>query len=212
MPATQADKLCEIGTDGQRPLGETAHRLRAQGRLASALQTNQDPHEDAMTNPHPNEIAELISRIRDIRFPMLTWQDEHGHLLSQPMTQESIDDAGGVWFFTSTLTSLWNCIAHRPQVNLAFAKPDDSHFVSVAGSAERVVDRERIHAMWNTGAQAWFPAGPEDEHAVLIRVVPHSASYWDANDSKMVQLFAMAKAAMTGQRPDLDSQHGTIKL
>ena len=165
-----------------------------------------------MTTQHPNEIADLISRIRDIRFPMFTWQDEHGHLLSQPMTQESIDEAGGIWFFTSTLTDLWEGIAHRPQVNLAFAKPDDSHFVSVAGSAERVVDRARILAMWNTGAQAWFPAGPEDEHAVLIRVAPHSASYWDTRDSKMVQLFAMAKAAMTGRRPDLDSEHGTLKL
>jgi general stress protein 26 len=165
-----------------------------------------------MTNHHPNEIADLIGRIRDIRFPMFTWQDEHGHLLSQPMTQESIDDQGGIWFFTSTLTSLWNCIGHRPLVNLVFTKPEDSHFVSVSGTAERVVDRARIHAMWNTGAQAWFPAGPEDEHAVLIRVVPHSASYWDTRDSKMVQLFAMAKAAMGGHRPDLDSEHGTIKL
>jgi general stress protein 26 len=165
-----------------------------------------------MTNHHPHEISDLISRIRDIRFPMFTWQDEHGHLLSQPMTQESIDDAGGIWFFTSTLTGLWNCIGHRPLVNLAFVKPEDSHYVSVSGTAERVVDRERIHAMWNTGAQAWFPAGPEDEHAVLIRVAPHSASYWDTHDSKMVQLFAMAKAAMTGQRPDLDSEHGTVQL
>lgn len=164
-----------------------------------------------MTN-HPHETTELITRIRDIRFPMFTWQDEHGHLLSQPMTQESIDEQGGIWFFTSTLTSLWNCIAHRPQVNLAYARPDDSHFVSVAGTAERVVDRERIHAMWNTGAQAWFPAGPEDEHAVLIRVEPHSASYWDANDSKMVQMFAMAKAAMSGHRPELNAEHGTFKL
>ncbi|HEX8789091.1 MAG TPA: pyridoxamine 5'-phosphate oxidase family protein, partial [Telluria sp.] len=65
-----------------------------------------------MTN-HPHETTELITRIRDIRFPMFTWQDEHGHLLSQPMTQESIDEQGGIWFFTSTLTALWNCIAHR---------------------------------------------------------------------------------------------------
>jgi general stress protein 26 len=165
------------------------------------------------TTTHDRDrIAALVDRINDVRFPMFTWQDEHGHLLSQPMTREHIDDQGGIWFFTSTLTKLWDCIAHRPQVNLAFAKPEDSLWVSVSGTAERVVDRERIRAMWNTGAQAWFPAGPDDEHAMLIRVDPHSAEYWDTHDSKMVQLFALAKAALTGNKPDLDSEHQTIRL
>jgi general stress protein 26 len=165
-----------------------------------------------MTTHNAENLAALTAKIKEVRFPMFTWQDEHGHLLSQPMTQESIDAEGGIWFFTSTLTSLWNCIAHRPNVNLAFAKPEDSLWVSVAGTAERVVDRERIRAMWNAGAQAWFPAGPDDEHAVLIRVDPHSAEYWDTHDSKMVQLYAMAKAAVTGQKPDLDSDHHTLRL
>jgi len=165
-----------------------------------------------MSTHETHDIAELKSKIREVRFPMFTWQDEHGHLLSQPMTQEDVDEAGGIWFFTSTQTALWDCIAHRPQVNLSFAKPEESLFVSVSGVAERVVDRERIRAMWNTGAQAWFPAGPDDEHAVLIRVEPHSAEYWDSYDSRMVRLFAMAKAAMTGTKPDMDSEHRTFKL
>jgi len=165
-----------------------------------------------MTDHREGNVADLAAKIRHVRFPMLTWQDPHGHLLSQPMTNQRVDDEGGIWFFASTLTSLWECIGHRPQVNLAFAQPDDALFVSVAGTAERVVDREQIKAMWNTGAQAWFPAGPEDEHAVLIRVVPHSAEYWDSNDSKMVRLFAMAKAAVTGTRPDMDQEHKTMRL
>ncbi|NIA54189.1 pyridoxamine 5'-phosphate oxidase family protein [Massilia sp. TW-1] len=165
-----------------------------------------------MSTHDTQAIADLKSRIKEVRFPMFTWQDEHGHLLSQPMTQEEVDDDGGIWFFTSTQTALWDCIGHRPQVNLSFAKPEDSLFVSVSGLAERIVDRERIRAMWNTGAQAWFPAGPDDEHAVLIRVEPHSAEYWDSNDSKMVRMFAYAKAAMTGTRPDVDAEHRTLKL
>lgn len=165
-----------------------------------------------MTTHDTHNIAEIKAKIKDVRFPMFTWQDEHGHLLSQPMTKEDVDADGGIWFFTSTLTGLWNCIAHRPQVNLAFADPDDSLYVSVSGLAERVVDRELIRSKWNAGAQAWFPAGPDDEHAVLVRVDPHSAEYWDSNDSKMVRLFAMAKAAVTGTTPDMDSEHKTLKL
>lgn len=165
-----------------------------------------------MSTHDSDKVAALNAKIADVRFPMFTWQDEHGHLLSQPMTKEEVDKDGGIWFFTSTLTGLWNCIAHRPLVNLAFAEPKDSLYVSISGTAERVVDRELIRSKWNAGAQAWFPAGPDDEHAVLVRVDPHSAEYWDNHDSKMVQLFAMAKAAITGQKPDLDSEHDTIKL
>jgi len=165
-----------------------------------------------MTTHDASNVAQLAAKISDVRFPMFTWQDAHGHLLSQPMTKEHVDDDGGIWFFTSTLTSMWDCIGHRPQVNLAFADTEDSLYVSVSGTAERVVDRERIRAMWNAGAQAWFPAGPDDEHAVLVRVDPHSAEYWDQNDSKMVRLFAMAKAAVTGTTPDMDSEHRTFKL
>jgi general stress protein 26 len=183
----------------------TAGRAHATMALPSARGPTMSTHDT-------QAIADLTSRIKEVRFPMFTWQDEHGHLLSQPMTQEEVDEGGGIWFFTSTQTALWDCIGHRPQVNLSFAKPEDSLFVSVSGLAERVVDRARIRAMWNTGAQAWFPAGPDDEHAVLIRVEPHSAEYWDSNDSKMVRMFAYAKAAMTGTRPDVDAEHRTLKL
>ena len=165
-----------------------------------------------MTTHNAADVAKQSAKIKDLRFPMFTWQDEQGHLLSQPMTQQQMDGDGGIWFYTSTLTSLWECIARRPEVNLGFADQEHSLYVSVSGTAERVVDRERIRAMWNAAVQAWFPAGPEDEHVVLIRVDPHSAEYWDSNDSKMVRIFAMAKAAITGDKPDLDSEHQTIRL
>jgi general stress protein 26 len=196
-------KLCIHGSPPHRPAGPPVLRFQAD-------QANQ---EDApMTTHNAADVAKLSAKIKDLRFPMFTWQDEHGRLLSQPMTQQQVDEDGGIWFYTSTLSSLWECIARQPQVNLGFADQEHSLYVSVSGTAERVVDRERIRAMWNAAVQAWFPAGPEDQHVVLIRVDPHSAEYWDSNDSKMVRIFAMAKAAITGDKPDLDSEHETIKL
>jgi general stress protein 26 len=165
------------------------------------------------TQPNAAQVAELAARIRPVRFAMFTTADQEGRLVSQPMTLQQVDDDGALWFFTSTLTGLWENIAHQPEVNLSFAQPDDALFVSVSGSAERVVDRERIAAMWNTMVQAWFPGGPQDEHAVLVRVAPHGAEYWDSNDSKMVRLFEVAKAALTGTTPDTGpGEHGTIRL
>jgi general stress protein 26 len=162
------------------------------------------------THTDPSHLEALADKIKPVRFAMFTTVDQNGHLVSQPMTVQKTED-GGIWFFTSTLVELWENIAHTPQVNLSFAQPDDNLFVSVSGEAERVVDRERIHQMWNPMVQAWFPAGPEDEHAVLVRVIPHAAEYWDSDESKMVRMFQYAKAALTGERPD-PGEHGTIRM
>jgi general stress protein 26 len=202
-----------VAIDGSQWKGvqrSAAHRFPAGSDLPSAQRQH---HEIVtMSTQHSAEAAALAAKINGVRIAMFTWQDQHGHLLSQPMTRIDTDDAGGIWFYTSTLTTLWECIGHRPEVNLGFADQEHSLYVSVSGTAERVVDRNLIRAKWNTFVQAWFPAGPEDEHAVLLRVDPHSAEYWDSNDSKMVRMFAMAKAAITGDKPDMDSEHGTLKL
>lgn len=156
--------------------------------------------------------AALAEKIGSMRFAMFTFRDQHDHLVSQPMTNQQVDRAGGLWFYVRTSTALWDSIARQPEVNVSFANTEDSTYVSVSGTAERVVDRSQIEALWNPMVQAWFPAGPEDEHVVLVRVAPHAAEYWDANDSKMVRLFAMAKAAVTGTTPDVDGGHGTIRM
>lgn len=156
--------------------------------------------------------AALADRIGSMRFAMFTFRDQYDHLVSQPMTKQDVDAEGGLWFFVNSTTELWDSIAHQPEVNVSFADNENSTYVSVSGRAERVVDRAQVQQRWNPMVQAWFPAGPEDQHAVLVRVDPHAAEYWDSNDSKMVRMFAMAKAAVTGTQPDVDGEHGTIKL
>jgi general stress protein 26 len=158
-------------------------------------------------------VAALAAKIKPVPFAMFTTRDQQGRLASQPMTRQDTDDRGGLWFYTSSLSELWENIAHSPEVNLSFSEPAESLFVSVSGTAERVVDRARIKALWNPVVAGWFPHGPEDEHVVLVRVAPHSAEYWDANESAMVRMFHYAKAALTGTPPEVGpGEHGTIKL
>ena len=165
-----------------------------------------------MTTSNNSNVSELTSKIDSLRFAMFTTTNAKGHLLSHPMTKQQIDADGSLWFYTSTHADLWEDIAAQPQVNVSFSQPDDSLYVSISGAAERVVDRAKIKALWNPMVQAWFPAGPDDPHVVLVRVVPHGAEYWDSNDSKMVRFFEMAKAAVTGSTPDMDSDHAKISL
>jgi general stress protein 26 len=160
-----------------------------------------------------SHVAELKAKIKNVHFAMFTTVDQRGHLTSHPMTNQQIDEAGSFWFYTSTATRLWENIAHQPEVNLSFAEPGDSLYVSVSGWAERVVDREQIRALWSPMAAAWFPHGADDPHVVLVRVRPHAAEYWDAGSSKMVQMFEMAKAVLTGSTPQVDpGEHGKIKM
>lgn len=160
---------------------------------------------------HSSQIADLQSKIKPIHFAMFTTIDEHGHLISRPMTCQEMDSDGNLWFFTSSQTDLWENIAANPQVNLSFAEPEDNVYVSISGRAERVVDRARIKDMWNPAVQAWFPAGPDDPHAMLVRVVSDSAEYWDSTSSAMVQLYKMAKAVLTGTTPE-QTEHARIDL
>ena len=162
---------------------------------------------------HSAHVAELRDKIKPVRFAMFTTTDEHGHLTSQPMTNQEIDAEGGLWFYTSTATDLWENIAANPKVNLSFAEPADSLYVSISGTAERVVDRERIRALWNPMVAAWFPNGVEDPHVVLVRVVARTVHFWDSNENKVTQMFEMAKAVITGTRPEIEpGEHGKINL
>ncbi|HEY0060814.1 MAG TPA: pyridoxamine 5'-phosphate oxidase family protein [Telluria sp.] len=160
---------------------------------------------------HSSQVAELTSKVKAIKFAMFTTVDQYQHLISRPMTCQDIDSDGNLWFYTSTQADIWENIAAQPDVNLSFSNPEDSVYVSVSGRAERVVDRAEIKARWNPAVQAWFPAGPDDPHAVLIRVVSDTAEYWDSNSSSMVQLYQMAKSVLTGTKPH-DGEHGRLKL
>ncbi len=160
---------------------------------------------------HSSQVAELKSKIKAIRFAMFTTIDAHGKLVSVPMTNQEMDAEGNLWFFTSTEAELWENIVAHPEVNLSFAEPNESMYVSISGRAERVVDRAKIHAMWNPAVQAWFPHGPDDPHAMLVRVVSDTAEYWDSSASAMVQMFNMAKAVLTGTTP-AETEHAKIDL
>lgn len=164
------------------------------------------------TNSAKN-VKDLSDKIDSVRFAMFTTIDRHGHLTAAPMTSQEMDSDGNLWFFTSNDTDLWENIAAEPEVNVSFAEPKDGLYVSVSGTAERVVDRAKIKQLWNPFVQAWYPIGPDDPKVGLVRVHPHSAEYWDTASSKMVSLFAMAKAVITGTPPTPGpEEHGKIKL
>ena len=144
---------------------------------------------------------------------MFTTQDEHGHLISHPMTNQQIDRDGILWFIASDRSHIAHNISLNPEVNISFAKPDENLFVSVSGHAEEIKDRAKIRQMWTPLVAAWFPEGEDDPHLSLIKVTVHAAEYWDAEANNMLQIYKLAKALVVGQPPESEpSAHGRVIL
>ncbi len=157
-----------------------------------------------------DELDDLTSRIKDVKFGMFTTSDDLRILTSRPLTNQQVDADGNMWFFVSDQEAFTRDLLTNPSVNVSFADVSDHLYVSVAGRAELLRDRAKAEELWNPMIKAWFPQGLDDPHLVLLKVRIQSAEYWDTGNSKMVTLFAMAKAAITGKPPTDIGEHKHI--
>lgn len=165
-----------------------------------------------MTSFTQEQLDTVSAKIKHLQFGMFTTTDATGALSSRPLTQQQVDADGQLWFFTSDQSPFTHELAAHPQVNISFANPNDSLYLSVSGRAELLKDRNKAEQLWNPTVQAWFPGGLDDPHLALIKVSMESAEYWDAQAGKLTQLFAIAKAAFTGERPQHIGEHEKINL
>ena len=171
---------------------------------------SQDTH-----TPTPTEArATLWALIKDIRFAMFTTRHGNGHLHSRPMTTQnsSVDEDSNLWFFMSRHSEPVADLAEEPVVNVVYADPGRDSYVSVSGTATVVEDPAKKEQLWSKMAEAWFPGGPTDADLALVCVTITHANYWDVKDSKIVQLFKMAKAAVTGKPPTDLGEHAEVRM
>ena len=155
-------------------------------------------------------ISKLREKIDPIQFCMMTTLSADHNLLSRPMTHQAIDDDGTLWFFTSDDSQVAEDLYRQSVINISFSNPSDNVYVSMSGDAVLIKDLQKAKQLWNPMVKTWFPLGSNDPHLSLIKFSTYSAEYWDAHTNKMVELFAMAKAAITGNRTKPKSEH--VKL
>lgn len=153
------------------------------------------------TQSHSEDVKKLGELIKDIRVAMLTTVDTDGTLRSRPMaTQEDYGEFDGqLWFFTGLESSKVNEIGRDHHINLAYAEPSDSVYVSVSGVARIHQDQAKAKELWSPIHKAWFPKGLDDPNLALLQVDVTKAEYWDAPSSTVVQLYGFAKAMLTGK-------------
>ncbi|MBP7566680.1 MAG: pyridoxamine 5'-phosphate oxidase family protein [Burkholderiaceae bacterium] len=156
----------------------------------------------------------LWKLIKDIRFGMFTHRHTDGRLHSHPLTTQnkSVDDDGVLYFFVSRSGEVAQRLRADGLVNIAYADPGADSYVSITGTARDSQDHAKIDELWTKAAEAWFPGGPTDPDLQLVEVQIEEAEYWNVTDSKMVQLFKMAKAVVTGKPPKDLGEHREVKL
>lgn len=147
----------------------------------------------------------LWELIKDIRFGMFTHRHADGILHAHPLTtlNKSIDEAGVLYFFVSRKSELGQRIGQDGNVNVAYANPDSDRYISVSGQARISEDMATKERLFNALTKAWFPGGASDPDLELIEVQIRHAEYWNVKESKVTQLFKMAKSAITGAQPHI---------
>ncbi len=147
-------------------------------------------------------IAKMKELAEDIQICMFCTNIRELPFEARPMATQSVDEKGNIWFISAVESNKNDDIKTNDQVQLLYAKPSDTKFLSIYGYAEISKDREKIDELWSPLAKAWFPEGKDDPRITVIRVMPEHAHYWDTQHGKMVTLFKIAVSAITGSQKD----------
>lgn len=156
-------------------------------------------------------LIQIYDKIKGIKFAMFTSMGEDGLLRSRPMSTTEAQNDGLLWFFTYDETEKTDEISKQPEVNLAYADISNNTYVSISGRARIIHDRNKMEKLWTPALRAWFPKGLDQPGIALLCVSIEQAEFWDSSASKMVQLFQMAKAILTGAQTN-QGEHKEIKI
>ena len=149
--------------------------------------------------------------MKDIKFAMLTTVEEDGSLHSRPMTVMEVEFDGDLWFFTRVDSpKVWETQQHR-KVNVAFSDPAKSKFISAAGIATLIRDREKMKELWTPVLKIFFPQGVDDPDIGLIKVTVEQGEYWDSAPTSIGRAYNLAKAYITKNAAAL-GDHGKADI
>lgn len=124
----------------------------------------------------------------------------------------SADEDSSLWFFMPRSSGAVADIGADAEVNVVYADTGNDAYVSVSGQARVVDDLARKKQLWNKMTEAWFPGGVDDPDLALVQLRITHADYWETKDSKLTQVFKMARSVVTGEPPSDMGEHGRVDM
>jgi general stress protein 26 len=140
---------------------------------------------------------------------LLTGMD--GDVNGRPMSIAGNED-GDLWFITAKNSPKAGEVRADADALVTLQSP--TAYAVVHGKAAIVDDAERLKALWNRGADLYFPDGADTEEATLLRFSPTKGEYWDMRGTRGLDFAAKAaKALWNGESIDSNAAaHGEASL
>jgi general stress protein 26 len=147
---------------------------------------------------------------KDVDFCMLATNLTVQPISAVPMSTKKVDDNGVIWFLSYKNSDHNADIIKDENTQLLYSGGSDMKFLSVYGTAEILYDKKIIEELYSSTDNAWFES-KDDPNITIIKFSPTEAAYWSNDENKVVTLFKLAKAAVTGDKVDIGTS-GKIKV
>lgn len=130
---------------------------------------------------------------------------------ARPMSVQTVDDEGNLWFLSAKDSHKNREIERDPSVALYFQGSDYSDFLELKGKATISAERDKIKELWEPLYKTWFTEGEDDPRITVIKVTPSDGYYWDNKHGAFVAGIKMLIGAAIGKTLD-DSIEGKLKV
>ena len=97
------------------------------------------------------------------------------------MTQEAEPDMD-LWFAARMDSEKVDELRKNPRVGLYYYNPQDWSYTTVGGTVSVIQDRARFKKYWKDEWRRWFPNGPDDPNAILLKVDAEVVTYEDSGE------------------------------
>jgi general stress protein 26 len=158
--------------------------------------------------------ANAIEMLRDIitaaNICLMVTQHDTFPFDARPMACQGVDEAGTVWFLSSSTSDKNRDLERDPRVTLLAQNNKKYEYLQVSGHATIHRERALIDKYWTSMANAWFE-GKEDARVTLVAVHPETGHYWTTEDGKIVAGVKMLLSA-AGANVDDGGMQGELRM
>ena len=146
-----------------------------------------------------NDPAKVWAMIQGIDICMFVTRTS-GPARGRPMSTIPMPSEDAIYLLTEARSAAAQDVAANGEVLLSYQGGGDH--VCVTGTATVDGDTALVKRLWSTGAQVFWPKGPEASDVVVIRVRPARADYWDG-PNPVIGAAQFLFGLVTGREPDM---------
>jgi general stress protein 26 len=127
-----------------------------------------------------------------------------------PMSHYADPATKSLWFITAQGTDLVSDVeGGAKDAQYVIASGSDGIYALVNGQLSLSTDAAKLDEIWNAVASSWFEEGKRDPDIRLLQLSISDAEVWATSKSSIAFLYQIAKAKLTGEKPDM-GEHFTL--